>query len=87
MDRVKENTKRETNNSAPETANSGSVKSLTAFIATLFESLANFAEKLDKVSFSTKVILLIIALSFILPISVGIMIYLIFAGLSIILGR
>jgi len=84
MDRVKENVNRETSKNVPEITNSGSIKSLTAFIATLFESFANFAEKLDKVSLSTKVILLIILLSFIVPISIGIMIYLIFAGLSII---
>jgi len=82
-ERIKSN--EETKNSVPDNTNNGSMKSLTNFITNFLKALGDFTERIDRTSFSTKLILLIIALALILPISVGIMVYLIFAGMSIIL--
>jgi len=78
------NNSEEAKNSVPDITNNGSMKSLTNFITNFLKALGDFTERVDRTSFSTKLILLIIALALILPISVSIMVYLIFAGLSII---
>ena len=79
------NNNEETKNSVPDITNSGSMRSLTVFINNFLKALGDFTERIDRTSLSTKLILLIIALAFILPISVGITVYLIFVGMSIIL--
>ena len=68
--------------SAPETTNIGSTAS---FIRDLLTALADFAERIDRLSPQTRFILLIIALSLIMPISFGVAFYLIFLGLSLLI--
>lgn len=72
----------ETKNKEPETANMGSTAS---FIANLLTALADFAERIDRLSPQTRFILLIISLSLIMPISFGIALYLMLLGVNIIL--
>jgi len=75
----------DTKNRAPETANTGSIVSASNFLGRLLNDLATFAERIDRLSFHTRFILLIIALSLIMPISFGIAVYLILAGLAVLL--
>ena len=72
-------------NRVPETTNIGNTAS---FIRDLLSALADFAERIDRLSPQTRFILLIIALSLIMPISFGVAFYLIFLGLSLLIrGR
>jgi len=83
MENVKANTKEDRKNTVPEMTKIGKMNALTSFITAFFNSFSQFALTLDKLSFSTKLILLILGLSILLPISVGVMLYLTFLGLSL----
>ncbi len=69
-------------NRVPETTNMGSTAS---FIRDLLTALADFAERIDNLNPQTRFILLIIALSLIMPISFGVAVYLILLGVHLIL--
>ena len=84
MERLRANNTELKNSKAPETAKTGRTDNLTSFIDTFFKSFSSFARTLDELSLSTRLILLILSLSLFLPISVGLMVYLIFLGLSLV---
>jgi len=85
MEKLSKNSKENRKANAPETANTGRTESLTGIITAFFTNFSDFALTLDKLSLSTKLILLILGLSIFLPISVGVMVYLIFLGITLIL--
>ena len=72
----------DTKNTVPESTNTGSIESASTFLGRLLSDLAGFAERIDKLNPVTRFILLIIALSVLIPISVGVAIYLTLLGLA-----
>jgi len=72
----------DTKNRTPETTNMGSTANL---IRDLLTALADFAERIDRLSPQTRFILLIIAISLIMPISMGLAVYLILLGVNLLL--
>ena len=73
----------ETKNNVPEITNSGNINAASNFLGKILSDLATFAERIDKLSVQTRLIILILGLSLIMPLSVGISVYLILIALSL----
>ena len=72
----------ETKNNVPEITNNGNINTASNFLGKLLNDLATFAERIDKLSVQTRLIILILGLALIMPISIGISIYLVLIALS-----
>jgi hypothetical protein len=72
----------ETTNSGKETRNTKLENSFANPITAILIALSNFAESIDRLSLSTKLILLILALSIVAPISLGVAIRLIISAIT-----
>jgi len=72
----------ETTNNGKETKNTIADRNFNNPIVAILTALSDFAERLDRLSLSTKFILLILALSIVVPISFGFAVRLIISAIT-----